>query len=244
MRGCHLDTCHVGIATQIESEAQAKEHGLRRFVPRELESAVAGLLNLFTSFGVELKRLTGQLGYTNLQAIVGRSDLLEQVRGENLLNLCNLLQIIEHPSVTTTKDVPEKQFKTVHSADSKELVGVGVEQRVMGGLESCYRVRSKLYEATQLEPLTLKYTNGSIPGNGLGAYNSENLFIHVNGGAQDGIGKTSFGGGIYITKSKGKDGVYYNGSVGKGFGYGAQKGHYTCKGTLMLVLAFAFLGQT
>ncbi|HDR4896959.1 glutamate synthase-related protein [Bacillus cereus] len=223
-RGCHLDTCHVGIATQIESEAQAKEHGLRRFVPRELESAVAGLLNLFTSFGVELQRLTGQLGYTNLQAIVGRSDLLEQVRGENLLNLCNLLQILEHPSVTTTEDVPEKQFKTVHSADSKELVGVGVEQRVMGGLESCYRVRSKLYEATQLEPLTLKYTNGSIPGNGLGAYNSENLFIHVNGGAQDGIGKTSFGGGIYITKSKGEDGVYYNGSVGKGFGYGAQKG--------------------
>ncbi len=222
-RGCHLDTCHVGIATQIESEAQAKEHGLRRFVPRELESAVAGLLNLFTSFGVELQRLTGQLGYTNLQAIVGRSDLLEQVRGENLLNLCNLLQILEHPSVTTTEDVPEKQFKTVHSADSKELVGVGVEQRVMGGLESCYRVRSKLYEATQLEPLTLKYTNGSIPGNGLGAYNSENLFIHVNGGAQDGIGKTSFGGGIYITKSKGEDGVYYNGSVGKGFGYGAQK---------------------
>ena len=109
----------------------------------------------------------------------------------------------------------------------------------MGGLESCYRVRSKLYEDTKLEPLTLKYTNGSIPGNGLGAYNSENLFIHVNGGAQDGIGKTSFGGGIYITKAKGKDGLYYNGSVGKGFGYGAQKGRYMFKVTLMLALAFA-----
>ncbi|MED1565711.1 glutamate synthase-related protein [Bacillus paramycoides] len=223
-RGCHLDTCHVGIATQIESEAQAKEHGLRRFVPRELESAVAGLLNLFTTFGVELKRLTGQLGYTNLQEIIGRSDLLEQVRGEDLLDLCNLLQTIENSTVTTTVSVQEKQFETVHSTHSKELVGVGVEQRVMGGLESCYRVRSKLYENTHLEPLTLKYTNGSVPGNGLGAYNSENLFIHVNGGAQDGIGKTSFGGGIYITKAKGKDGTYYNGSVGKGFGYGAQKG--------------------
>ena len=99
-RGCHLDTCHVGIATQIESEAQAKEHGLRRFVPRELESAVAGLLHLFTTFGEELKRLTGNLGYTNLQEIVGRSDLLKQVRGKNLLNLCNLLQTIEHPSST------------------------------------------------------------------------------------------------------------------------------------------------
>ncbi|PGB02134.1 glutamate synthase-related protein [Bacillus toyonensis] len=223
-RGCHLDTCHVGIATQIESEAQAKEHGLRHFVPRELESAVAGLLNLFTTFGVELKRLTGQLGYTNLQEIVGRSDLLEQVRGQDLLELCNLLQTIENSTVTTTVSVEEKQFEAVHSPHSKELVGVGVEQRVMGGLESCYRVRSKLYEDTQLEPLTLKYTNGSVPGNGLGAYNSENLFIHVNGGAQDGIGKTSFGGGIYITKAKGKNGTYYNGSVGKGFGYGAQKG--------------------
>ncbi|MDF4766883.1 hypothetical protein P3557_27105, partial [Vibrio parahaemolyticus] len=178
---------------------------------------MAGLLHLFATFGEELKRLTGKLGYTNLQEIVGRSDLLEQVRGKNLLNLCNLLQTIEHPSVTKKGHVLEKQFETVHSPHSKELVGVGVEQRVMGGLESCYRVRSKLYEDTKLEPLTLKYTNGSIPGNGLGAYNSENLFIHVNGGAQDGIGKTSFGGGIYITKAKGKDGLYYNGSVGKGF---------------------------
>ena len=79
--------------------------------PTRIRSAVAGLLNLFTSFGVELKRLTGQLGYTNLQAIVGRSDLLEQVRGENLLNLRNLLQIIEHPSVTTTEGVSENNLR-------------------------------------------------------------------------------------------------------------------------------------
>ncbi|MCP6373991.1 hypothetical protein NL455_29330, partial [Klebsiella pneumoniae] len=81
----------------------------------------------------ELKRLTGNLGYTNLQEIVGRSDLLEQVRGKNLLNLCNLLQTIEHPSGTKTEHVLEKQFETIHSPHSKELVGVGVEQRVMGG---------------------------------------------------------------------------------------------------------------
>ncbi|MFJ8529189.1 glutamate synthase-related protein [Bacillus sp. NPDC094106] len=223
-RGCHLDTCHVGIATQIESEAQAKEHGLRRFVPRQFEHAVKGLLHLFTTFGTELKRLTGQLGYMNLQEIVGRSDLLEQTRGTDLLDLHNLLQILENSSLTSIESVEQKQHKIAEFFQSKELVGVGVDQRVMGGLESCYRVRSKLYENTSLEPLTLKYTNGSVPGNGLGAYNSENLFIHVNGGAQDGIGKTSFGGGIYITKAKGKDGVYYNGSVGKGFGYGAQKG--------------------
>lgn len=223
-RGCHLDTCHVGIATQIESEAQAKEHGLRRFVPRQFELAVGGLLHLFTTFGTELKRLTGQLGYTNLQEIVGRSDLLEQIRGTQLLDLQNLLHMINQTPYDVTETNQQKHSAATSSFQSKELVGVGVEQRVMGGIESCYRVRSKLYENSVLEPITLKYTNGSVPGNGLGAYNSENLFIHVNGGAQDGIGKTAFGGGIYITKARGKDGAYYNGSVGKGFGYGAQKG--------------------
>ncbi|ENQ3107677.1 glutamate synthase (ferredoxin) [Bacillus sp. 491mf] len=230
-RGCHLDTCHVGIATQIESEVQAKEHGLRRFVPRNFESAVEGLLHLFTAFGTELKRLTAQLGYSNLQEIVGRSDLLEQTQGQHLLNLHYLLQPLEDVACNTVQTaVPQECSNAHYSITSKELIHVGVDQRVMGGMESCYRTRSKLYENRVLEPLTLKYTNGSVPGNGLGAYNSENLFIHVNGGAQDGIGKTAFGGGIYITKTKGRDEKYYNGSVGKGFGYGAQKGSLYVQG--------------
>jgi glutamate synthase (NADPH/NADH) large chain len=223
-RGCHLDTCHVGIATQIESEAQAKEHGLRRFVPREFEGAVQGLLNLFTTFGLELKRLTGQLGHANLQGIVGRSDLLVQTRGLELLDLSKMLEVVETEEPITIVAQASSNQVASFSVESKELVAVGVDQRVMGGLESCYRVRTKLSGGdASLEPITLKYKNG-IPGNGLGAYNSENIFIHVSGGAQDGIGKTSLGGGIYVTKAKGKDGNFYNGSVGKGFGYGAQKG--------------------
>ncbi|MCP8970966.1 glutamate synthase-related protein [Ectobacillus ponti] len=221
-RGCHLDTCHVGIATQIESEAQAKEHGLRRFVPRELQSAVQGLINLFSTFGLELKRLTGQLGFTSLQQIVGRSDLLEQTRGLQLLDLSNMLEVREAEAPLTV--IPQTAQSQDYEVGSRELVAVGVDQRVMGALESCYRTRAKLAGGTlPPEPVTLKYKNG-IPGNGLGAYNSDNIFIHVGGGAQDGIGKTSHGGGIYVMKAKGKDGKFYNGSVGKGFGYGAQKG--------------------
>jgi glutamate synthase (NADPH/NADH) large chain len=76
----------------------------------------------------------------------------------------------------------------------------------------------------------LKYKEGSIPGNGLGAYNSEGIEITVNGGGQDGVGKTSFGGNIHVLKAKGKNGQYLNGSVGKGFGYGAQKGLLVAQG--------------
>ena len=77
-RGCHLDTCHVGIATQIESEAQAKEHGLRRFVPRKFDLAFQELMNMFTAFGQELKDIAAALGVKNLQDIVGRSDLFNK----------------------------------------------------------------------------------------------------------------------------------------------------------------------
>lgn len=244
-RGCHLDTCHVGIATQIESEVQAKEHGLRRFVPRQLDLAVNGIMNLFSSFGSELKALAASVGITNLQDAVGRSDLLEQVKGKNQLSLSYLLKPLEISQFTKTEEskaLQEVQMQVAVGAEyldasvdqlhsSREFQSVTSEQRVLGSRVSCHRVRGRLDGSyLQLPPVQLKYKNGSIPGNGLGAYNSEGIEITVNGGGQDGVGKTSFGGNIYILKSKGKDGNYYNGSVGKGFGYGAQKGLLVAQG--------------
>ena len=58
-RGCHLDTCHVGIATQIESEAQAKDHGLRRFVPRQFDLAVTRHYKLIYCFWSRTKGING-----------------------------------------------------------------------------------------------------------------------------------------------------------------------------------------
>lgn len=244
-RGCHLDTCHVGIATQIESEIQAKEHGLRRFVPRQLDLAVQGIMNLFTAFGNEVKALAAQLGIRNLQDAVGRSDLLEQVRGQNQLDLSYLLKSLEISQFTKTevsKAIAEVQMQVAVGAEyldgsveqlhsSREFDSVTSEQRVLGSRVSCHRVRGRLDGSyKQLPPVVLKYKNGSIPGNGLGAYNSEGINITVNGGGQDGVGKTSFGGNIQVLKSKGKNGNYYNGSVGKGFGYGAQKGLLVAQG--------------
>ncbi|MEH6948848.1 glutamate synthase-related protein [Bacillus sp. JJ634] len=244
-RGCHLDTCHVGIATQIESEAQAKEHGLRRFVPRKFDLAVLGLTNMFTAFGKELKALTASLGAKNLQDIVGRSDLLEQVKGFDSLNLTYLLKTLDIEPFSNIETAPYLNESAVQVAVGAEYLDAQVEdlqqsrsyssitseQRVLGSRVSCHRVRNRLDGSyKQLPPVQLSYQDGSIPGNGLGAYNSEGISIKVNGGAQDGIGKTAIGGNIFIFKSQGKDGNFYNGSVGKGFGYGAQHGLLIAQG--------------
>jgi glutamate synthase (NADPH) large chain len=244
-RGCHLDTCHVGIATQIESEVQAKEHGLRRFVPRQFDLAVQGIMNLFTAFGNEVKALAGSLGIRNLQDAVGHSELLEQVKGENKLNLSYLLKALDigqFARIEASKIAAETQLQVAAGAEyldasvdqlhaSREFASVTSEQRVLGSRVSCHRVRGRLDGSyKQLPAVALKYKDGSIPGNGLGAYNSEGIDITVNGGGQDGVGKTSFGGSIHVLKSKGKNGQYLNGSVGKGFGYGAQKGLLVAQG--------------
>ncbi|MFC0273808.1 glutamate synthase-related protein [Metabacillus herbersteinensis] len=238
-RGCHLDTCHVGIATQIETESQAKEHGLRRFVPRQSDLAVQGLVNLFTAFGTELKTLTASLGFKNLQDLVGRSDLLEQTRGLEEINLSLLLgtldiQTLSHKEVAAS--IQEQKLAVAAGAEyldthddellsSREFSSVTSEQRVLGSRVSCHRVRGRLDGSyRKLDNIKLHYKDGSVLGNGLGAYNSSGIDILVEGGAQDGTGKTSLGGSIQIFKGKGIDGEFYNGSVGKGFGYGAQSG--------------------
>ncbi|WP_223703458.1 glutamate synthase-related protein [Sutcliffiella deserti] len=244
-RGCHLDTCHVGIATQIESEAQAKDHGLRRFVPRQSDLAVQGLVNLFSAFGEELKELTASLGFDNLQDIIGRSDLLEQVRGKESLDLSNLLHTLDVPQMAQ-KEVAasmEKEKLLVAAGaeyldyqddqlhQSRSFDAVTAEQRVLGSRVSGHRVRGRLDGSyLQLPDINLSYGKGSIPGNGLGAYNTSGINITVEGGVQDGIGKTAFGGNIFVFKYKGKNGTLYNGSVGKGFGYGAQKGALVVQG--------------
>ncbi|WP_280770130.1 glutamate synthase-related protein [Salipaludibacillus daqingensis] len=249
-RGCHLDTCHVGIATQIETEAQAKDHGLRRFVPREYDLAVQGLTTMFTQFGKELQAVTASLGFKRTQDIVGRADLLEQTRGHDQLDLTELLSTLPEQDLApfepakAVEEVEEQQLAVAVGAEfeyldgntseltsSREYESVTAEQRILGSRVSGHRVRGKLDGSYRSLPeIDLRYTKGSILGNGLGAYNSEGVNIHITGGAQDGVGKTSFGGSFKVFKSKGVNGTLINGSVGKGIGYGAQKGTFIIQG--------------
>jgi glutamate synthase (NADPH/NADH) large chain len=76
----------------------------------------------------------------------------------------------------------------------------------------------------------LHFTEGSITGNGLGAYNADGVDIIVEGGVQDSAAKSSCGGTIAILKGVNHDGIRVDGAVGKCFGYGAQGGTLIVQG--------------
>jgi glutamate synthase (NADPH) large chain len=247
-RGCHLDTCHVGIATQIDSLEEAHEKGLRRFVPRQFDLAVNGLKTFFTLFGEEVRRITAALGFSRTQDLVGRSDLLVQTRLLERIDLSALLAV--HPLYTPetaavqAKEAEERVLVTAGAAAASEnryfspdrpiretFAGILSSERVLGSRWSGARVKDYLDGSyASLPEVSLHFTGGSVPGNGLAAYNAQGVTIRVEGGAQDGVGKTSFGGRVSILKHKGLNGAYINGSVGKSFCYGAQKGLFIVQG--------------
>ena len=74
-RQCHLNTCPTGIATQ-RPDLRAKFRGKPEHVVR-----------LFNELAEEIRQLLAQLGLPSLQAAVGRTDLLEQVRFDSGLDL-------------------------------------------------------------------------------------------------------------------------------------------------------------
>ncbi|MDF2725487.1 MAG: glutamate synthase, partial [Paenibacillus sp.] len=250
-RGCHLDTCHVGIATQIDTMEEAEEKGLRRFIPRQFELSVESLIRMFTGIGQEIKNIVGQLGFTSAQELVGRSDLLKQTAHLDRIDLADLLR----PAPLSFLQAAHAEAAAAVSSDIRIAAGsegqqfypdslsynksverrwskIDAESRIIGTRYSSHRVRGRFDGSyDQLPEASLVLADGSVPGNGLAAFNSRGVNITVHGGAEDGVGKMSLGGKVAILKAPGKHNGYIDGSVGKSFCYGAQKGTFIVQGS-------------
>ena len=94
-RGCQLDTCHVGIATQIETMEEAEEKGLKKFTPQEFERSVDSCSRFFKSMGEEVREVVAGLGYERAQDLIGRSDLLVQARHLDDVDLTEMIRPLE-----------------------------------------------------------------------------------------------------------------------------------------------------
>ncbi|MEW9702393.1 glutamate synthase-related protein [Paenibacillus sp. SI8] len=250
-RGCHLDTCHVGIATQIDSMEEAEEKGLRRFVPRQYDLAVDSLVRLFGSMGEEVREIVASLGFKSLQDLVGRSDLLQQINHQERIDLSDILRPAPLQFISAEERAQEdaavsSDIRIAVGAEGQEFFPdtlaldapivrnwskVDAESRILGTRYSSHRVRDRFDGSyDELPNFSLNLVDGSVPGNGLAAFNARGVDITVHGGAEDGLGKMAFGGKVAILKSLSKNKSFINGSVGKSFGYGAQKGLFLIQG--------------
>ena len=269
-RGCQLDTCHVGIATQIETTEEATEHGLKKFTPQEVRTAAENCARFFADMGEEVRALTAQLGYERTQDLVGRYDLLEQTGAGDRLDLGGLISPFDELLELAPADLPVAEPEPVETRAEAGLVrarpirmepkeasaeiaalaervaaepGVRLEfpratdahDRVLGAELAGAIARARIYDGApegSLDVLAeLDFNGGSVAGQGFGAFNAYGLVVRVEGGAQDGVGKTMLGGTVSIMKGTGATGERLNGSVGKSFAYGAQRGRLFVQGS-------------
>ncbi|HEY8082113.1 MAG TPA: glutamate synthase-related protein [Solirubrobacterales bacterium] len=268
-RGCQLDTCHVGIATQIETVEQAQEHGLKKFTPQEVDVAAESCARFFQSMGEEVKEVVASLGYERAQDLIGRYDLLEQISHQEQIDLAPLITPLEEFLDLEPLDLPvadgiaedraeaglvasrpirmeAKQASTQIAALAGDICAgrtirnefprpTDANDRVLGTELSGALARSRIFEDGP-EPgddvlASLEFNGGSVAGQGFGAFNAYGVSIRVEGGAQDGVGKTMLGGTVSVLKGKGVKGKRLNGSVGKSFAYGAQRGRLFVQGS-------------
>jgi glutamate synthase (NADPH/NADH) large chain len=123
-------------------------------------------------------------------------------------------------------EVVREEFPRATDANDRVL---GTE---LAGAISRARIYDGAPEGDPNEVLAeLRFNGGSVAGQGFGAFNAWGLVVRVEGGAQDGVGKTMLGGTVSILKGTNADGRRINGSVGKSFAYGAQRGRLFVQGS-------------
>ena len=263
-RGCHLDTCHVGIATQMESRAEAEAKGVKSFAPRQFDVAVDRLQTFFTAIGEEVRRLTKTLGASRTQDLVGRSDLLRQTGLQSAVHLEELLRVdnrfagsgsrisyrnwveiygLGDYSATTemamaagsenhSTAVPKLPLKALAqvspAAGGAKHEDIHDAPRTLGTFEAGLQVRQGGQKSAGDGKLSGWYP--FVAGNGFAAFHTGRMHSVSMGGAQDGVGKMSFGGRIVVLKQRLPDGRWIGGSVGKGVAYGAQDGLFLIQG--------------
>ncbi|HKC87320.1 MAG TPA: glutamate synthase-related protein, partial [Blastocatellia bacterium] len=198
-RECNQGTCHVGITAHHSSVEKAKEAGLKKYTPRDYDKSVDALVTFFKEVINEVGIWTMRLGFHRTQELVGRSDLMRQTRGLDRIDLEYLLKGIEfteafepeklsedhigrayRPRTSLTKIVSDEIYGLIEQGKSIAIFEddkVTSVDRSLGTHLSGKLSRAKYQNKApaHFKLAKLHFTEGSISGNGLGAYNIDGV---------------------------------------------------------------------
>ncbi|MDR3339512.1 MAG: glutamate synthase large subunit [Candidatus Symbiothrix sp.] len=208
MRKCHLNTCPVGVATQDE-KLRARFKGKHEY-----------LVNFFTFLAQDVREHLAQIGFRTMDEIIGRSDLIE-IRKDLKLNAktkkidfskivhfvangndlrCTKAQDhkIEH---VLDKEIIRKTKPAIEKSLPVELnVSIGNTDRAVGAMLS--GEIAKRYGNAGLQDGTITVCFKGSAGQSFGAFLAAGITFHLEGEANDYLGKGLSGGRIAVVPPK------------------------------------------
>jgi glutamate synthase (NADPH) large chain len=229
VRQCHSNTCPVGVCTQDE-RLRAKFTGTADKV-----------VNLMTFIAEEVRDILAELGFTKLDEVIGRTDLLAQIsRGSAMLDDLDLspLLVRADPEARVTykptlrNEVPESLDESIlrdgaaffERGEKMQLdYHVRNVQRAIGTRASSRIVRKFGMDALPEDRLWITL-EGSC-GQSLGAFGVRGMTIEVIGDSNDYVGKGLSGATIILRPpSTARYTAKDNAIIGNTVLYGATSG--------------------
>ncbi len=240
LRICHLNNCATGVATQ--NDILRNKH----FVGN-----VEKVKNYFRFIAEETRELLAELGFSKLEDIIGRTELLEVIEGETAgqrgLNLQPLLDdggIDESLPRFCSEDrnapwdkgeLAEKMVEDCLPAIESASGGsfeyeVRNTHRSIGARLSGEIARRHGNFGMANNPITLKLTGSA--GQSFGVWNAGGLNMYLEGDANDYVGKGMAGGKLVLSPPKGSHFKSQDAAIiGNTCLYGATGGKLLAAGT-------------
>ncbi|ORU90195.1 MAG: glutamate synthase large subunit [Cycloclasticus sp. symbiont of Poecilosclerida sp. M] len=211
LRICHLNNCATGVATQDNLLREKHYHGEVEYV-----------MNYFRFLAQEVREWLAKLGFTKLEDIIGRTDLLEQIAGstdkQRGLNLTPLLELI-----------PGNESKTQHCITPQNLpfdkaeFAENMVKDVLPSIEAksaeifSYEIKNvnrsigarlsgeiaKRYGNQGMEDAPIQINFKGTAGQSFGVWNAGGLHLTIEGDANDYVGKGMAGGKLVLRAPSG-----------------------------------------
>ena len=211
MRKCHKNTCPVGIATQ--------DPRLRKLFKGAPEYVVAFL----TMVAEEVRKIMAELGFSKMNDIIGRADLLEmetaidfwKSKGLDFSSIfyspwCNNPSIVRRKTESQPKDTEAVlDRKLIQKAQKAIVSGRHVEMEIP--IKNCHRTTGAMlsgeiarrYGNTGLPDDTIVCRFNGYAGQSFGAFGAKGLTMILTGESNDYLGKGLSGAKIIVKPGAG-----------------------------------------
>ncbi len=201
-RQCHKNTCPVGVATQRED--------LRKRFPGEPEHVI----NYMTFIAQELREIMAELGYETVDEMIGRVDALEQrddVDHPKARNV-DLSEVLADPDGDVRRKIREQDHELEDQLD-RDLIAAAadaIEDQEPVSLETEVTNVDRTVGAMLSNRITDRYGEPGLPedtitvdaegtaGQSFGAFLASGVSMHLDGSANDYVGKGLSGGKLTI----------------------------------------------
>ena len=240
LRICHLNNCATGVATQ--NDKLRKDHYI---------GTVDMVINFFTFVALETREWLAKLGVRSLGELIGRTDLLDVLPGDTerqqYLDLSPLLGSSHIPAdkpqfCEVDKNPPFDQGELAEKMVEMAMPAIRDQAGGEFNLDICNCDRSigarvsgeiaRLHgnQGMAAAPITFRFKGTA--GQSFGVWNAGGLNLHLEGDANDYVGKGMTGGKLTIVPPAGSPfETQHSAIVGNTCLYGATGGKLFAAGT-------------